>query len=96
MSATIERAESRLAVVGDMTLSTASDLLSQGVSGLAAGAQEFDLSRVEDMDSSGLAVLFGWQRAAEAQGKPFRIYNPPQSLISLAEVYGVTSLLPLA
>lgn len=96
MTAVVERTGDRLVVVGDMTLSTASELLTQGVSSFASGEPEFDLSGVVEMDSSGLAVLFGWQRAAQAQGKPFRIYNPPQSLVSLAEVYGVSSLLPLA
>ena len=95
MTASVERAGSRLTVVGNMTMDTAADILSQGVSGLAVGVSEFDLSGVTEMDSSGLAVLFGWHRAAQAQGKPFRVYNPPRNLISLAEVYGVSGLLPL-
>jgi phospholipid transport system transporter-binding protein len=56
----------------------------------------FDLAAVTDVDSSGLAVLFGWQRAAQAQGKTLKVTNPPASLVSLAEVYGTTELLPLS
>ena len=48
------------------------------------------------MDSSGLAVIFGCQRAADAQGKKVRIAHPPANLVSLAELYGVSALLPLA
>ena len=33
---------------------------------------------------------------AKAQGKIARISNPPQNLLSLASLYGVTELLPLA
>jgi len=51
---------------------------------------------VKEVDSSGLTVVFGWVRAAKTQGKTARISNPPQNLLSLAELYGVTELLPLA
>jgi phospholipid transport system transporter-binding protein len=46
------------------------------------------------MDSSCLAVVFGWMRAAKAGGKSLRLLNPPQNLLSLAAVYGVADLLP--
>lgn len=96
MSTGIQRAGDCLAVSGGMTLQTAAALLAQGEAALAGEELPFDLSSVEDVDSSGLAVLFGWQRAAQAQGKTLRIANPPANLISLAEVYGVADLLPLS
>jgi phospholipid transport system transporter-binding protein len=46
------------------------------------------------MDSSCLAVVFGWMRAATAAGKSLRLLNPPQNLLNLAAVYGVADLLP--
>ena len=55
----------------------------------------FDLAAVTEVDSSCIAVIFGWLREAERQGKTMRITHPPQDLLSLAEVYGVTELLPL-
>lgn len=96
MSQQIQRAEGRLAVSGNMTLETAPALLAEGVTALVEAESVFDLAAVSDVDSSGLAVLFGWQRAARAQGKVLSIANPPASLVSLAEVYGVTELLPLS
>jgi ABC-type transporter Mla MlaB component len=42
-----------------------------------------------------LTVIFGWVRAAQRLGKPISISNPPQNLLSLARLYGVTELLPL-
>jgi phospholipid transport system transporter-binding protein len=86
----------RLAVRAPMTLAAATGLLKAGVAAMAAADPVFDLSAVTEVDSSGLAVVFAWLRAAQAQGKTIRIANPPQNLLSLAEVYGVAELLPLA
>jgi phospholipid transport system transporter-binding protein len=96
MSAAIRRTdEGRLAVVGDMTLETASDLLAAGIAALGKDAAvQFDLSSVGNADSSGLAVLFGWQRAAKERGGELLVVNMPGSLTSLAEVYDVADLLP--
>jgi phospholipid transport system transporter-binding protein len=96
MTASIQRADDHITVSGDMTLETASSLLVSGVTALEGGDAVFDLAAVTDVDSSGLAVLFGWQRVAQAQGKTLRIENPPHNLISLAEVYGVTEILPIS
>lgn len=96
MNDRIRAIDGRLAVSGDMTLETARALLVEGVAALTQGEASFDLAAVAEVDSSGLAVLFGWLRAASAQGKSLRIANPPRNLLSLAEVYGVGELLPLA
>lgn len=79
-----------------MTLDNARALLEQGSSLLKNPQTLFDLAAVREVDSSGLAVVFGWQRAAGSQGRSIRIANPPQNLLSLAELYGVTELLPLS
>lgn len=96
MSGLTRAADGRLTVSGDMTLETASVLLAEGAAALAQGEAIFDLAAVAEIDSSGLAVLFGWLRAARAQGNTLRIANPPSNLLSLAEVYGVGELLPLS
>jgi phospholipid transport system transporter-binding protein len=83
-------------ISGGMTMDNATVLLAQGVTALDAGRAAFDLAGVTEVDSSGLAVLFGWQRVAQAQGKSIAIVNPPHSLRSLADVYGVAELLPLS
>ncbi len=84
------------AVSGSMTTDNAATLLAQGVAAVDQGKTRFDLADVTEIDSSGLAVLFGWQRAAQAQGKAISLVNPPQTLRSLADVYGVAELLPLS
>ncbi|MDO8932107.1 MAG: STAS domain-containing protein [Rhodocyclaceae bacterium] len=85
----------RIEVTGAMTLTMASGLLAEGKTILSGADAVFDLAGVTDVDSSGLAVVFGWQRTAKQLGKNIRIANPPQNLSSLADVYGVRELLPL-
>jgi phospholipid transport system transporter-binding protein len=83
----------RIEVSGAMNMAAAKLLLSEGLDAASRGAL-FDLAGVTEVDSSGLAVVFGWQRAATRQGKNIRLANPPQILKSLADVYGVADLLP--
>ncbi len=83
-----------VAVSGPMTMAGAKELLAEGEAAIASSASSFDLAAVTEMDSSCLAVVFGWMRAAKAAGKSLRLLNPPQNLLSLAEVYGVADLLP--
>ncbi|MBV2235886.1 MAG: STAS domain-containing protein [Sterolibacterium sp.] len=90
-----EGEEARVAVKGAMTLAEASALLATGASMLAEAETVFDLSAVESVDSSSLAVIFGWLRQAQAQEKTLCIAHPPRDLLSLAALYGVTELLPL-
>jgi phospholipid transport system transporter-binding protein len=95
MSSQVEIRDAAIHVSGDMTLDAATRLLEQGRLASAEVPAVFDLGAVGEVDSSGLAVLFGWLRSAAACGKTLQIVNPPASLISLAEVYGVSDLLPL-
>lgn len=86
----------RIEVDGAMTLPAATALLAEGSALLGRDRAVVDLAAVTDVDSSGLAVLFGWQRTARQQGRSLHIVNLPANLVSLAEVYGVTDLLPSA
>ena len=92
----MQRVGNRVEVSGAMTLDHARELLESGVRQLQEGAELFDLASVQELDSSGLTVVFGWQRAAARLGKTVSIANPPQNLLSLAELYGVSDLLPVA
>ncbi|MCX7896984.1 MAG: STAS domain-containing protein [Rhodocyclaceae bacterium] len=96
MTAKLMRREDRIEVIGEMTFATAAWLLQEGKRALEEGGRLIDLRGVQALDSSGLAVLFGWQRHAAATGKTIGVINPPANLMSLAEVYGVDPLLALA
>ncbi len=85
----------RIEVTGAMTMGAAAGLLAEGVALVSRPETVFDLAGVTEVDSSGLAVIFGWQRAAKRQNKTIRIANLPPSLGSLADVYGVGALLPV-
>ena len=91
----MRRAGESVEVSGAMTFDGARALLDRGADMVREGGRLFDLAAVTEVDSSGLAVVFGWSRAAAAAGQPLRIVNPPANLLSLAELYGVTELLPV-
>ena len=92
----IKQAGNLAEVDGAMTLPGATALLAEGVTLISRTTKIFDLAAVAEVDSSALAVLFGWMREAQRLGKSIQVSNPPQDLLSLAEVYGVSELLPLA
>jgi phospholipid transport system transporter-binding protein len=92
----IRDAGDRIEVSGSLTLGKAREMLDAGNALITRPETTFDLSKVQEVDSSGLTVVFGWVRTAKSQGKIARISNPPQNLLSLAALYGVTELLPLA
>jgi len=92
----IKEAGNRAEIDGAMTLPGATALLTQGIALISRSTDTFDLAAVAEVDSSALAVLFGWVREAKRQGKSIKVSNPTKDLLSLAEVYGVSDLLPLA
>jgi phospholipid transport system transporter-binding protein len=86
----------RLIVKVPLIIANARALLEAGRSALQSGELVFDFSEVTEADSSALAVMLGWLRAAEAARASIRFANIPQGVSSLAGLYGVTELLPLA
>ena len=92
----IERQAGRLVVTAPLTLANARGLLEAGRAALQPGEQVFDFSLVGEADSSAVAVMLGWLRAADATRSTVRFAHIPAGVRSLAELYGVTDLLPLA
>ena len=68
-------------------------LLLAGEAAIGGGDSSFDLSGVQRCDSSAVALLLGWQRAARAQGRSLQLHAIPASLRTLAALYGVDSLI---
>jgi phospholipid transport system transporter-binding protein len=54
-----------------------------------------DLGEVTEMDSAALALCLAWLRDARAAGGSLSFANLPESLQTIARLYGVHSLLPL-
>jgi len=92
----IERDADRLFVTAPLLMANARALLDAGRAAFAPGEQIVDFSRVGEADSSALAVMFGWLRSAQAARASIRFAHIPAGVLSLAELYGVTELLPLA
>lgn len=79
--------------IESLTVANAKAALAQGVAAIQAGKTTFDLASVKLTDSSAVAVLLAWQRAARKAGKQVKYVNLPPSLSSLADLYGVDELL---
>ena len=77
-------------------MANCSCLSDAGRSALQPGEQVFVLRQVGDADSSALAVMLGWLRAASRSRSTVRFAHIPAGVRSLAELYGLTELLPLA
>jgi phospholipid transport system transporter-binding protein len=84
-----------LAVSGSLTIPQAARLLEAGAQFARSRDTLFDLAAVEQVDSSGIAVILGWLRAARSAGHTLQVANVPASLRSIAGLYGVEEILPL-
>lgn len=92
----IERSGGRLLVSAPLTMENSRRLLAAGCSALQPGEQVFDFAAVSEADSSAIVIMLGWLRAAEKARASVRFVNIPAGVVSLAELYGVSELLPLA
>jgi phospholipid transport system transporter-binding protein len=91
----IEAQAGRLVVKVPLVMANARGLLAAGRSALQPGVQIIDLSEVSVADSSALAVMLAWLRAAEQSGSQLQFAETPAGVRSLAELYGIADLLPL-
>jgi phospholipid transport system transporter-binding protein len=85
-----------MVVGGPVTLSNVAQVLEQGRRHLEEGVRMVDLSEVTEMDSSLLAALIEWLRDARAKERELSFANLPEGLSTIARLYGVDGLLPLA
>lgn len=83
-------------VSGPVTLRNVTGLLQDGLVFIRGGVSTVDLAEVSGLDSSLLAALLAWIREARSVGHPIVVANLPPGLTTLAQLYGVEELLPLA
>jgi phospholipid transport system transporter-binding protein len=72
---------------------TAKPLYEAGLEAIRAGQTSIDLADLTNADSTAIAALIGWRRAALRQGSALAFANVPANLHSLATLYGVAELL---
>ncbi|MCU6435094.1 STAS domain-containing protein [Undibacterium sp. Jales W-56] len=77
----------------EINLKNALGVAQAGLSEIAKGVTAFDLSALTVVDSSAVAVMLDWQRAASVAGKTMEFHSVPANLISLISLYGVAELL---
>jgi len=90
----ITREDGRLVVSGRLTIATVPALFETGLQHLTSEDLLVDFSQVEAVDSAAVSMLLGWLRAAQRSQHALRITGLPEDLLSLADLYGVTELLP--
>jgi phospholipid transport system transporter-binding protein len=71
---------------------SAPELLRAGEKAVAGGESEIDLAAVSECDSSLLACILAWRRAAVARGAQLTVKNIPENLGRIARLYGVEAL----
>lgn len=86
----------RLAVSGPLTIATVATLENEGVARVTEADRVVDLSGAGPVDSAALTLLLSWTRAAKGAGRKLSIVGAPPALLSLAALYDVDAILPLA
>jgi phospholipid transport system transporter-binding protein len=92
----IRRDGRRMVVGGPVTLANVANVLEEGRRHLDEGVRMVDLSEVTEIDSSLLAALLAWLRDSKAREREISFTNIPEGLQTIARLYGVDGLLPLA
>lgn len=83
----------RVCLSGDLILAHTSRLLREGKAAIESGARSIDLGGAQQLDSSALSLLLGLQRHAQVSGVSLSLIAVPESLQSLARLYGVAELI---
>ena len=92
----IRRDGDRMFVSGAVTLQNVTGLLQEGLACVRDGVSTVDLTEITGLDSSLLAALLAWIREARTMKHPLVVANLPRGLTTLAQLYGVEELLPVA
>ena len=77
----------------ELSLQNAVKSVQAGLAAIAQGQIDFDLSALTVVDSSAVAVMLEWQRAAKRLDKVITFHRIPTNVSSLIELYGLSELL---
>jgi phospholipid transport system transporter-binding protein len=84
----------RLALSGPVVMQTLKSLHGAGMTQIASGDLVVDMQDVTEADSSAVSLLMELRRAAEKHSHKLSVVNLPDSVRSLARLYGVSEMLP--
>lgn len=85
----------RYLIDGPVTLDTIGALIAESTA-FDGDRVIVDFAGVTRADSSGLSLLLEWTRRFNGSGRQIAFANLSQSLQSLADLYGVADLIPVA
>lgn len=91
----ILRSGNKLSVQGPVTIANVAEVIVQGVDLFDHADLIIDLAQVTEVDSTAVSMLLEWQREAQKNNQKLRFSNIPVNLKNLAQLYGVTELVPL-
>lgn len=92
----LSAAEGRWVIGGPLTINNVAGVLATSAEMPLPESGQVELRGVDPVDSAGVAILLEWKRRAAAEEKPLSFENVPPSMASLAELYGVDTLLARA
>jgi phospholipid transport system transporter-binding protein len=84
----------RCKVEGPLTMSNVTAVLEESKALFQAPQIVVDLIGVTEVDSAALSLLLEWRRLAAAEKRAIEYRNLPVNLRTLADLYGVSELLP--
>ena len=91
----IAREANRYFIEGPVTLHNVAQFLAEGAT-FEGTELVVDFARVTTVDSSAVSLILEWVRRFNNSGKKISFAHLTQSLRSLAELYGVIDLIPIA
>jgi phospholipid transport system transporter-binding protein len=89
----IEREANLCRLSGDATLETVPDLLEKLRPLVQEGVDTLDCAAVNNVDSAALGLILACKREAATRQQHLKVTGLPQSLLSLASLYGIADQL---
>lgn len=80
-------------ISGEILMDNANTVLAQSNAFDIQDDLQINLSQVTDVDTAALSLLMEWQRRVHAAGKKVTFTHLPESLMSLAKLYGVADFI---
>jgi phospholipid transport system transporter-binding protein len=74
----------------ELSLRNAVTVTQAGLQAIHAGSDQIDMSTLQTIDSSAVAVMLAWQRQAQSLNRSLQFTGVPASLTSLISLYGLT------
>ena len=92
----ISREGDKLLVEGPVTVANVEAVLAEGQRLLEGPVVKVDLAGMTEVDSTAVSLLLEWSRQAARRGQRLTFLNPNANLKTLAALYGVSNLVPVA